>query len=68
MAITDLQFGQKYRIKDIDSNSSYLLELGFVPGEEIELISKSPFKGPYAFRIKGTTIALRYEEAQRIKC
>lgn len=68
MSITEMNYGETKLITGIESEVPYLFELGFIPGEPIELISKSPFNGPYAFRIKGTTIALRYEEALRIKC
>jgi len=44
-----------------------LIELGFTPGQSIELIGKSFFKDPIAFSIRGTVIAVRKNEASCIK-
>jgi Fe2+ transport system protein FeoA len=41
-----------------------LQELGFTPGSRISLVAQGPFRGPKAFSIRGTTIALREEEAE----
>lgn len=43
-----------------------LLDLGFVPGNRIEVLQKSPLGDPIAFRVNNTTIALRSEESSRI--
>ncbi|WP_412887837.1 FeoA family protein [Bacillus sp. 1P06AnD] len=43
-----------------------LLDLGFVPGFAVEMIQKSPLGDPIAFRVSGTTIALRKEECDQI--
>ncbi|WP_050614539.1 FeoA family protein [Bacillus testis] len=43
-----------------------LLDLGFVPGFAVEMIQKSPLGDPVAFRVSGTTIALRKEECDQI--
>lgn len=43
-----------------------LKELGFVCGEEIELVLISPLGWPRAYRVMGTVTALRKEDAQRI--
>ena len=44
-----------------------LLELGILPGSEVKLISKGFFKGPIAFTINGTTLALRRSEAEFVE-
>lgn len=67
---SDLKFGEKVKIKTIDSShpsSRRILEIGFTPGEEIELINSSIFNDPLAFSIRGTLIALRKNEASCIK-
>lgn len=43
-----------------------LLDLGFVPGAEVEVVRKSPLGDPIAFRVSQTTIALRKEESSKI--
>jgi ferrous iron transport protein A len=66
----DLKYGEKVTIDDIDSthpSSRRILEIGFTPGQEIELINKSIFNDPLAFSVRGTLIAIRKNEAGCIK-
>jgi len=66
---SDLKFGEKVTINDIDiSNPSHqrLLEIGFTPGQEIELMNIAAFNDPIALLIRGTLIALRKKEADCI--
>ncbi|AFH49584.1 Hypothetical protein IALB_1878 [Ignavibacterium album JCM 16511] len=65
----ELKHGEKARISDINSdNPSYkrLIEIGFTPGQEIELVNTSVFDDPMAFSIRGTLIAIRRNEADCI--
>ena len=69
--ITSLNAGQKGIIKGISNlchgaERRRLLDLGFVPGSEIEMIIKSAFNDPVAYKIKNTVIALRNSQAQQI--
>ncbi|EST55183.1 iron transporter FeoA [Brevibacillus panacihumi W25] len=43
-----------------------LLDLGFVPGNVVEVVQKSPLGDPIAFRVNHTMIALRKEESSLI--
>ena len=43
-----------------------LLDLGFVPGNTIEVLQRSPLGDPIAFRVNNTIIALRKEESSLI--
>ncbi len=53
---------------DLDHPSAKrLIELGFTPGQNIELIGKSIFNDPVAFSIRGTVVAVRKSEASCIK-
>lgn len=66
---SQLNFGERAIISDIDSsNPSFerILEIGFTPGQEIELVNSSLFKDPLAFSIRGTLIAIRKNEADCI--
>ncbi len=63
---SDLKKGEKATIKDIDNSHSSahrILEIGFTPGQEIELVSTSAFNDPIALSIRGTLIAIRRSEA-----
>ncbi|MBK7104387.1 MAG: ferrous iron transport protein A [Ignavibacteriae bacterium] len=64
-----LKFGEKAFINYIDeSHPSFrrIIEIGFTPGQEIELISSSIFNDPLAFSLRGTMIAIRKNEAESI--
>lgn len=43
-----------------------LLELGFVPGGEIEAVQESPWGDPVAYSVCGAVIALRRADARQI--
>ena len=65
----DLKYGEKVIINSIDtSNPSHqrILEIGFTPGQEIEIMSKAVFDDPIAFSVRGALIAMRKKEADCI--
>ncbi len=65
----NLTFGEKVIIDNLDqSNPSFrrLLEIGFTPGQEIQLMNVSAFNDPLAFAVRGTLIAIRKNEADSI--
>ena len=65
----NLKFGEKVTINDIDtSNPSHqrIIEIGFTPGQEIELVNTSAFDDPLAFSVRGALIAMRRKEADCI--
>lgn len=43
-----------------------LLDLGFVVGNTVEVLRRSPLGDPTAFRVSNTTIALRRDESSLI--
>lgn len=43
-----------------------MMDLGLVPGTEVEALRCSPFKDPRAFKIRGAVIALRREEGCKV--
>ena len=66
----DLTFGEKAIIDDIDFNHPSfrrIIEIGFTPGQEIELLNISLFNDPMAFALRGTMIAIRRNEAESIR-
>ncbi|WP_068775529.1 FeoA family protein [Paenibacillus sp. FJAT-26967] len=69
IALSDAKIGSRIRLNRIDIQGVMrrrLLDLGFVPGNVVEVIQKSPLGDPTAYRISGTTIALRKEESSLI--
>jgi ferrous iron transport protein A len=66
----ELKFGEKVVIDDIDTehpSSRRILEIGFTPGQQIELMNISVFNDPMAFSVRGSVIAIRRNEAHCIK-
>jgi ferrous iron transport protein A len=66
---SELNFGERAIISDVDnSHPSFrrLLEIGFTPGQEIELVNTCAFNDPIAFSLRGTLIAIRKHEADCI--
>lgn len=47
-------------------NRRRLLDLGFVKGAEIKIDMNSPLRNPVAYEVKGTSIALRNDQASKI--
>jgi ferrous iron transport protein A len=43
-----------------------LLDLGLVPGAEVEVVMSSPLGDPRAYRVRGAVIALRHSDAAGI--
>ncbi|BBW95959.1 MULTISPECIES: FeoA family protein [Geobacillus] len=68
--LSRMKQGDRFRIANIAIPDPVLrrrlLDLGFVPGGEIEVGQKSPLGDPTAYRVRGTTIALRKEESNYI--
>ncbi|MCB1197037.1 MAG: FeoA family protein [Bdellovibrionota bacterium] len=44
-----------------------LLEIGFAPGEEIKVVGQMLWAGPLIIQVRGTTVALRQNEARCIQ-
>lgn len=44
-----------------------LLDLGFVPGTRVEVEMTSPLRDPIAYRVRGSVVALRSEQARLIQ-
>ncbi|MTV49127.1 ferrous iron transport protein A [Heliobacillus mobilis] len=43
-----------------------ILDMGLIPGTVVEVLRRSPLGDPTAYRIRGSVIGLRKEEASRI--
>ena len=57
-------------VRDLDAHdgvSTRLRELGFVPGESVQIVAHAPFgRDPIAVRVGYTRFALRRREAERV--
>ena len=67
--IANLAIGEKGIIQDIsyDSVPLKLLEMGCLPGKEVELIQVAPMKDPLYIRVNGSHLAIRKETAELIQ-
>ena len=69
MSIADLQEGEKAIIENIDHAEIplKLIELGCLPGNEVELIQRAPFQDPICIKLNGSNLAIREELAKRVQ-
>mgnify|MGYP002800292034 FL=1 len=69
MSLDEIQLNEKAIIKKVECQGNIkrrLLDLGFIKETEITPILISPSKDPRAFYIRGSTIALRKEDAKNV--
>lgn len=69
LTLDKIMLGSSARIININGDAKIkrrLLDLGIAPNSIIKSEFKSPFSDPVAYLIKGTTIALRLEDARNI--
>ncbi len=70
MLLYDLKEGQSGKLTALlfDTKlSERLRDMGFCEGEEIMCVKKAVFKSPVLYRVKGSLIALRKAEAEKIE-
>jgi ferrous iron transport protein A len=67
--IHSLKKGQKATILDFDIDvvPLKLLEMGCLPGNEVELLQIAPFGDPLYLNINGSHLAIRIETARQIE-
>ena len=67
--IADLRVGEKGTVKDVlfDKVPLKLLEMGCIPGKEVELVQIAPLKDPLYIRVNGSHLAIRKETAELIQ-
>ena len=66
--IATLKRGEKGIIQDfdIDDIPLKLIEMGCLPGNEVELVQHAPFKDPLYINVDGSYVAIREETAVKI--
>lgn len=67
--ISSLKKGEKGIIKDFDIDfiPLKLLEMGCLPGNEVEMLQIAPFGDPLYLNINGSHLAIRIETAAQIE-
>lgn len=67
--LADLKKGRKAKIKKFTSDEIFLklMEMGCLPGENIEILKKAPLNDPISVSVAGYTLSLRVEEAKHIE-
>ncbi|MGI9072710.1 MAG: FeoA family protein [Bryobacteraceae bacterium] len=67
--LADLPMGQRCildRLELPEDIARRLMELGFLPGNEVVPARRAPGGGPRVFRVDGSEVALRHETAARV--
>ncbi|GAA4110826.1 FeoA family protein [Aquimarina addita] len=69
MTIANLKRGQRALIKEFASDTIplKLLEMGCLPGNEVQLLQIAPFKCPLYLMINGSHLAIRKDIASQIE-
>jgi ferrous iron transport protein A len=69
ISIDRLRLGQKgVIVEELDAHIPVkLMEIGCLPGNEVELIQIAPLNDPLYFLVDGSRIAIRREMAQYVK-
>jgi ferrous iron transport protein A len=69
LTLADLKIGEKAEIIGFTDEilSLKLLEMGCLPGTEVELTHLAPFGDPIALKVSGYTLSMRKEEAATIE-
>ena len=68
LLLSDLRPGQRARIQKFTTEDIFLklMEMGCLPGEEIEVIKIAPLNDPISISVAGYTLSLRLDEARFI--
>lgn len=67
--LADISIGEKATILELRCRGAYrrrLLDLGLIPGTNVEAVMLSPLGDPMAYEIRGSIIALRLDDATSV--
>lgn len=68
--LSDLPAGTGGYVEGVEGDDPLarrLWDLGFWPGTPVEVVRRAPFGGPSQYRMRGYRLALRRDEAARIR-
>lgn len=69
LTLAELRVGERgilERLELPEDLARRLMELGFLPGQEVVPARKAPGGGPRVFRVDGSEVALRSDTARRL--
>ena len=68
MRLSEIKAGTKVKIKSFESDELILklMEMGFLPEEEVTVWKKAPFGDPIYILVAGYSLSLRLDEANQI--
>ena len=67
--LEDLKSGERACVKSIQGGGAIrrrMMDMGIVPGVELEVVRRAPFGGPLQVRLKGYYLAMRRGECAKI--
>lgn len=69
MTLRESSLGTTVRIDDIKESNikNRLMTMGLIPGTKVEVLRSSPFGNPMAIRLRAYNLALRKDDAEKIK-
>ncbi len=68
--LTDVPMGKDARVITVNGNSSVtrrLMEMGVIPGVNVQVVKTAPFGDPIEIRVRGYSLAMRRNEAAAIE-
>lgn len=68
--LADLEPGSGARVAAVDAGSRIgrrLLDLGFVPGTEVQVVRRAPLGDPVEYELRGYRLCLRRSEALQVR-
>ncbi|MEO6880638.1 MAG: FeoA family protein [Mycobacteriaceae bacterium] len=70
--LADLRAGQSGLVQDVcgdiePSTARRMVDLGFGPGAEVQVVRRAPLADPVVFRVAGYEVALRRAQARCIQ-
>jgi len=70
LKLSEIHLGDEAHVTDISKESSItrrLMDIGLIPGTQVECVLESPMKNPKAYMIRGAVIAIRNEDANDVE-
>ena len=70
MTLDELRAGERAKVVGIEGQGPFrrrLLELGLLPGTEIERTGQAPLGDPLSYRVRGAVVCLRRADARAIE-
>jgi ferrous iron transport protein A len=69
MVLSECEIGKRVKVRALqlpEAHQKRLLDLGLLPGTEVEIVRKAPFGDPVVVRFRGCQISLRSSVLSRI--